>query len=78
MASDTTTTAEPVPYFFFLRLQWQVGGGMAVSVLHGTEPVRSGESRHRVFLRIRETALAKAGAPENADVTAFTLEPDQI
>ena len=78
MSSETTTEAEAVPYFFLMRVQWQVGGGMAVSVLHGTEPVRPGESRHKVFLRIRDTALVKAGAPSNADITAFTLEPDRI
>lgn len=78
MASDTTTATEAVPYFFLLHMQWSTGRGIAASYFHGTEPVHPGESRHQVFTRIRDTALAKAGAPANADITAFTLELDQI
>jgi len=78
MASDITPAAETVPYFFLLRVQWQVGGGMAASVVHGTEPVRPGESRHQVFMRLRDMVLAKVDAPANADITAFTLEPDRV
>lgn len=71
-------TSEPktVPYFFLLRVQWSVDGGMAASVVHGTEPVRPGESRH--FVRLRDMTLARLGAPTNADITAFVLEPDRI
>jgi hypothetical protein len=77
MASATPAT-EPVLYFFLLRVQWQVGDGMAATVMHGTEPVHPGESRHRAFLRLRDQVLAKAGAPANADITTFVLEPDEI
>ena len=77
-APATSPAAESVPYFFLLRLQWSVGGGLAASVFHGTHSVRPGESRHQIFTELRDLALQKVGAPANADITAFILEPDRF
>jgi len=78
MTNTTTPAAETVSYFFLLRIQWQVGGGMAATVLHGTHPVRAGQGRHEVFTELRDMAITRVGAPADADITAFTLEPDRL
>ena len=82
MTSATTPATSPaptgVPYFFLLRLQWPMHGGMAATVMHGTHVVRPGESRQQIFIQLRDLAIAKAGAPATADITSFIFEPDRL
>ncbi len=78
MSSDTTPVTESVSYFFFLRLQWTTETKQKSAEFHGTLPVPRGSSRLQVFKQLCEYAKDHGSAPANADITAFTLEPDQL
>ena len=69
---------ETVLYFFFLRLQWNTEFGQKFHEFHGTLPITRGHSRLQMFENLCEYAKANSEAPQNADITAFSLEPDLI
>lgn len=76
-----STDGRPSPtYHFILTLAWSGpnGGPWSSQTVHGPANARPGTSRGDLFSELLDHARSSIGAPDNATVMFFALEPNEL